>query len=85
VLVRLTSHLIRIGSKYSPGVFFVLFCYVFFLSFFPLIAVLSVSSVSLAIDDLAIILFLFLSLELHIECSIVRPRKFSGLLLNLRC
>ncbi len=46
---------------------------------------LSVSSVSLAIDDLAIILFLFLSLELHIECLIVRPRKFSGLLLNLRC
>lgn len=62
-----------------------MFCYVFFLFFVPLVAVLSVSSVSLAIDDLAIILFLFLSLELHIECLIVRPRKFSGLLLNLRC
>lgn len=40
--------------------FFVLFCYASFLFFFSLVAVLSVSSVSLAIDDLAIILFLFL-------------------------
>jgi hypothetical protein len=60
VLLLLTSHLFLIGSKYSPGVFlfcFVMFCFSFF---FPLVAVLSVSSVSLAIDDLAIILFLFL-------------------------